>query len=151
MANEQHSDERVRKMDADQFYTNKGGGKYLKGADIAGLEWEVTIKDAFEDKGFNGEPAVAITFNEIEQQLTLNKGNYTMVRENTGTSNTDEWIGKKIILYGTRDQNPEGKMVDVVRIRPPEREVKRVTPGKSKSPSYNKPEFDDDPFPKFKK
>jgi hypothetical protein len=127
-------DERVAKMDADQFYSNKGG-KFLKGADIAGLEWEVTIKDAFEDKDFNGHPAIAITFHEIEQQLTLNKGNYLMVKENMGSSDTDKWIDKKIVLYGTRDLNPKGEMVDCVRIRPPERQVKRVVPGKSKSPS----------------
>jgi hypothetical protein len=138
MANEQHNDpdERVAKMDADQFYTNKGG-KFLKGADIAGLEWEVTIKEAFKDKDFNGHDAIAITFHEIEQQLTLNKGNYLMVKENTGSSDTDTWINKKIVLFGTRDLNPKGEMVDVVRIRPPERQVKRVVPGKSKSPSLS--------------
>jgi hypothetical protein len=128
------NDERVAKMDADQFYSNKGG-KFLKGADIAGLEWEVTIKDAFKDKDFNGHDAIALIFHEIEQQLTLNKGNYLMVKENTGTSETEKWIDKKIVLFGTRDLNPKGEMVDVVRIRPPERQVKRVAPGKSKSPS----------------
>ena len=141
------ADERVAKMNADEFYSNKGG-KFLKGADIADQEWEVTINDAFEDKDFNGHPAIAITFEEIEQQLTLNKGNYLMVKENTKTSDTDEWLGKKIVLYGTRDQNPKGEMVDVVRIRPPEREVKRVVPGKSKSPSYSErnppPPLDDE-------
>jgi hypothetical protein len=123
-------DERVAKMDADEFY-KAGGGKYLKGADIKGLEWEVTIKDAFEDQDFNGKPCIAITFNEIEQQLTLNKTNYSMVKENTGSSETKNWVGKKLTLFGTRDLNPQGVMVDVVRVRPPEREVKRVTPGKS--------------------
>ena len=136
-------------MDADQFYTSRGG-KYLKGADIAGLEWEVTIDDAFEDKDFNGNPAIGISFREIEQQLTLNKGNYLMVKENMGTSITDEWIGKKLVLYGTRDQNPKGEMVDVVRVRPPERKVKRVVPGKSKGKSYderNPPDPLDDEIP----
>jgi hypothetical protein len=147
---ENDNDERVAKMDADQFYSNKGG-KFLKGADIAGLEWEVTIKDAFEDKDFNGHPAIALTFHEIEQQLTLNKGNYLMVKENTGTSQTEKWVDKKIILFGTRDLNPKGEMVDVVRIRPPEREVKRVVPGKSKSASLDErnppPPLDDEiPF-----
>src|SRR3990167_7392401 len=142
-------DERIAKMDADQFYTSRGG-KYLKGADIAGLEWEVTIDDAFEDKDFNGNPAIGISFREIEQQLTLNKGNYLMVKENMGTSITDEWIGKKLVLYGTRDQNPKGEMVDVVRVRPPERKVKRVVPGKSKGKSYderNPPDPLDDEIP----
>ncbi len=35
MENELLNDERVAKMDADQFYQSKGG-KYLKGIDIAG-------------------------------------------------------------------------------------------------------------------
>jgi hypothetical protein len=132
-------DERVAKMDTDQFYSG-GGGKYLKGADIKGLEWEVTIKDAFEDQDFNGKPAVAITFKEIDQQLTLNKGNWLMVKENTGSAKSEDWIGKKITLFGTRDLNPQGAMVDVVRIRPPQQEVKRVTPGKPKDG------LDDAPF-----
>jgi hypothetical protein len=124
-------DERVARMDADEFY-KAGGGKYLKGADIKGLEWEVTIKDAFEDQDFNGKPCIAITFNEIEQQLTLNKTNYSMVKENTGSSETKNWVGKKITLFGTRDLNPSGAMVDVVRIRPPQQDVKRAEPGKSR-------------------
>jgi hypothetical protein len=136
MANEQHNDERVAKMDADQYYTSKGG-KYLKGVDIAGQEWEVTISEAVPEEGFKpGDPArIALSFHEIEQKLTLNKGNYLMVKENTGSSDTEAWIGKKLVLYGTRDQNPQGEIVDVVRVRPPERQVKRVVPGKSKSPS----------------
>jgi hypothetical protein len=129
-------DERIRHMDADQFYRGGGGGKYLKGADIKGQEWEVTIKDALPDKDFNGHDAVAITFHEIEQQITLNKTNYLAVKENTGTSQTDGWIGKKIILYGTRE-DVKGEITDVVRIRMPEPKVRRVVPGKSKSPSYD--------------
>jgi hypothetical protein len=145
---ENEQDRRVRKMDADQFYTSKGG-KYLKGTDIAGQEWEVTIADAQPEAGFKaGDPErIALTYNEIDQKLTLNKGNYLMVKENTGTSNTMEWIDKKLVLYGTRDLNPEGTMVDVVRIRPPEREVKRVVPGKAKV-SNPAPFNDDIPFGK---
>ena len=146
---ETDNDERVAKMDADQFYTSKGG-KYLKGADIAGQEWEVTISDAQPEDGYKpGDPErIALSFHEIEQKLTLNKGNYLMVKENTGTKETDEWIGKKLVLYGTRDQNPAGEIVDVVRVRPPERKVKRVVPGKSKSQSYDErnPPPADEPF-----
>jgi hypothetical protein len=125
-------------MDASQYYTSKGG-KYLKGADIKGQEWEVTISEAVPEAGFKpGDPErIALSFNEIDQKLTLNKGHYLMVVENTGSEDTDHWIGKKIVLFGTRDLNPQGEMVDVVRIRPPERTVKRVVPGKSKSPSYD--------------
>ena len=137
-------------MDADQFYTGKGA-KYLKGVDISGQEWEVTISNAEPEAGFKpGDPErIALSFHEIDQKLTLNKGNYLMVKENMGSSNTDDWVGKKIVLFGTRDQNPQGEIVDVVRVRPPERKVKRVVPGKSKSPSYNEgnpPPSDDIPF-----
>jgi hypothetical protein len=151
MENEQHNDERVAKMDADQFYTSKGG-MYLKGVDIAGQEWEVTISAAAPESGFKpGDPdRIALSFHEIEQKFTLNKTNYLMVKENVGTSDTEAWIGKKIILFGTRDQNPQGEIVDVVRVRPPELQVKRVVPGKSKSKSYderNPPHLDDEiPF-----
>ena len=152
METESEQDRKVRTMDADQFYTSRGG-KYLKGSDIAGQEWEVTISEATPEAGFkSGDPErIALSFHEIDQKLTLNKGNYLMVKENMGTSDTDAWVGKKIVLFGTRDLNPEGVMVDVVRIRPPERKVKRVVPGKSKSPSYNEqnppPPLDDEvPF-----
>jgi hypothetical protein len=141
------NDERVAKMDADQFYKSKGG-TYLKGADIAGQEWEVTISGAEKGKPDDFYP-IYLSFHEIEQTMGLNKGNYLMVKENTGSSDTEKWIGKKIVLFGTRDQNPQGEIVDVVRIRPPEREVKRVVPGKSKASSYdesNPPPNDDMPF-----
>jgi hypothetical protein len=124
-------------MDSDQFYKSSGG-KYLKGDDIAKQEWEVTVSDAVEEPGYkDGPPRIALSFHEIEQKLTLNKINHAMVKENMGTPETDDWIGKKLVLYGTRDQNPQGEMVNVVRIRPPEREVKRVVPGKSKAKSYD--------------
>jgi hypothetical protein len=129
-------DERVAKMDADQFY-KAGGGKWIRGADIRGLEWEVTIKSAFEDRDFNGNPAVALTFEEIEQQLTLNKTNKDMIKENLGSSETNEWIGKKIVLCGVRDLNPRGEMVDCIRVRQNEQEVKRVTPGQPSRYSEN--------------
>ena len=129
------NDERVMRMDADQYY--QGGGQYLKGADIAKQEWECTIKAAYpeEDKFNPGRHKITVEFYEIEQKLSLNKGNYLMVKENLGTSNTENWIDKKIVLFGTRDQDAKGEIVDVVRVRPPEQEVKRVVPGKSKSQS----------------
>jgi hypothetical protein len=79
----------------------------------------------------------------------LNKTNLLMVKENMGSKESDDWIGKKIIIYGTRDANKDGKMVNVFRVRPPEQKVKRTVPGKSKSPSYdesNPPPSDDIPF-----
>jgi hypothetical protein len=139
-------DERIAKMDASQYYTSKGG-KYLKGADIAGQEWEVTISAAAPEAGFKpGDPErIALSFHEIEQKLTLNKNNFLMVVENMGSNETEDWIGKKIVLFGTRDLNPQGEMVDVVRVRPPERAVKRVVPGKAKVASPADPS-DDIPF-----
>jgi hypothetical protein len=146
------NDERIRKMDADQFYTSKGG-KYLKGDDIDGQEWVVTIADAQPEDGFKaGDPQrIALTFKEIDQKLTLNKGNYLMVKENTGTSDTMKWIDQKLVLYGTRDLNPQGEMVNVVRIRPPEREVKRVVPNRAQAKKeaqdkLNPPPSDEVPF-----
>lgn len=144
---ESEQERKVRTMDADQFYQSKGG-RYLKGDDIKGQEWELTISSV--ERGGEGDYyPLYLCFNEIDQMVGLNKGNYVLVKENTGTSNTDEWIGQKIVLYGTRDQNKEGKMVNVFRVRPPERTVKRVTPVKSKPPSYNEsnpPPSDDIPF-----
>jgi hypothetical protein len=127
-------DERIARMDADQYYTSKGG-KYLKGDDIDGQEWVVTIADAQPEDGFKaGDPQrIALTFKEIDQKLTLNKGNFLMVKENTGTSDTVKWIDQKLVLYGTRDLNPQGEMVNVVRIRPPEREIKRVVPNRAQA------------------
>jgi hypothetical protein len=146
------NDERIRQMDADQFYTSKGG-KYLKGDDIDGQEWVVTIADAQPEDGFKaGDPQrIALTFKEIDQKLTLNKGNYLMVKENTGTSDTMKWIDQKLVLYGTRDLNPQGEMVNVVRIRPPEREVKRVVPNRAQAKKeaqdkLNPPPSDEVPF-----
>jgi hypothetical protein len=126
-------DERIVKMDADQFYTSKGG-KYLKGSDIAGQEWELTIKDAQPEPGFKaGDPdRIALTFEEIDQKLTLNINNYRAVKETMGTSETSAWIDKKIVLHGKRDTNPEGVMVDVVRVQIPEPKLKRTVPGKAK-------------------
>ncbi len=120
-------------MDADQFYKSKGG-KYLKASELVGQEWELTVAGV-EEGGEGSFYPLYLAFHEITEIWGLNKGNFAIIKENMGSAETEDWIGKKVVLYGARGPNKDGEMVDIVKARPKEREVKRVVPGKRKGPS----------------
>lgn len=127
------------------------GGTYLKGDELIGCDdLELTVAGV-EVKEYEDGKAILVSFNEIEQKFRIsNQINKTMMVEVTGSKNTDDWIGKPVTLYGTRDQYG-GKTYNVVRVRPP---APKSTGKKfaGKKPQYderNPPPYDDDPQAPF--
>ncbi len=55
-------------------------------------------------------------FKEHEKPLKLNKGMVDVVKALHGSGDTDEWIGKQVILFNTT-QGYQGKDFDVIRIK----------------------------------
>ncbi len=93
---------------------------YLKGEDLIGCDDLVLTVNGVEIREYEDGKAVLVSFEEIEPAFRIsNKINKEMMKLVMGTGETDEWIGKIVTLYGTKDSYG-GKMFDVVRVRPPE-------------------------------
>lgn len=90
-------------VNADEYY-----GNYLKGEDIT-EDITVTIKSIVPEK-IENEEKLTIEFHEIERKtLVLNKTNKDRLKEFFGTSETDKWIDKQIILTTENAFNPSLK------------------------------------------
>lgn len=104
-------------------------GRYLKAIDFPkpGL---LTIKDGtvdvIEDPQNGKCEKDVLWFEEVDQGLVLNKTNASAVVEITGTDDTDQMAGKKLVLYKTTTDFG-GKKVDCIRVRAPKAPPPAVT------------------------
>lgn len=89
--------------------------KYLKASDLNGGEVTVTIKDCIvENLGDDKRPV--LYFAGKEKGVVLNKTNATNISD-AYTPDTDEWVGKKVVLY-TAYVDFQGRSMEAIRIRP---------------------------------
>lgn len=91
------------------------GGDSLKAADLNGAEPTVTIATVTM-KEFDKGNKLVITFVGKKKCLVCNKTNANRIAF-AHTSNTDNWVGKKIQLY-TDLVDFQGKAVEAIRVRP---------------------------------
>ena len=101
-------------MNVNDFEITKG--KYLKASDLDGKP-KLKVVDSIteEEVGADKDIRPIVYFQNEEQGLVLNKTNLTTFREIYGDE-TDEWIGKEIVLYPAKDKYA-GKIVDCIRVR----------------------------------
>jgi len=102
---------------------------YLAAGEFGGKEFELTIsmikKESLQTADGKKQMKWVIYFAETaitakkngtdEKRLVLNKTNAKSIAEKHG-NDSDDWIGKKIILYPTKCQ-AFGKIVDCIRIK----------------------------------
>jgi hypothetical protein len=67
----------------------------------------------------NQEPDVkyVMYFAEQDKGLVLNRTNIQLAAQVCGSNNTDDWIGKKVVLYNDPSIGFQGKLVGGIRIR----------------------------------
>jgi hypothetical protein len=97
----------------DMFPTN-----YLKASDFEDGDTTLTIKRLAKEtigKGKDQKDAWVCYFREEDKGLVLNKTNSNTIAGLYGDE-TDDWKGKKIILYATEVQFQD-RMVDAIRVR----------------------------------
>lgn len=136
----------------------KSNNEYLKAEDIGSEMWTVTIFSADVKTWDNGDRKVVLEFNELENKsLPLNVTNSRAIADIYG-GDTDNWLGKEIMLF-TMPVDYQGKMVQAIRIRAPQkasappRRSTQVDPARDaryESRSYddrNPPPPEDDYFP----
>ena len=94
--------------------------KYLKQDDI-GEGKLVTIKGLRKaNVAPDDEPVEnkwTMLFEELEKPLVLNATNIQLTERACGSDDTDDWIGKQIVLYVDPNVSYGGKIVGGIRVR----------------------------------
>jgi len=86
----------------------------------------------------------AIRFKEFDKPMVLNSTNIRIAEKVFGSDNTDDWIGKEIILFTDENVTFGGELVGGLRFKGKDREPKRVEHPKTGSKFDNM--ADDVPF-----
>ena len=94
--------------------------KYLKKEDVeAGVLYTIT-KVEQQDIGTE-ESGVdmrwTLLFEETEKPFILNKTNILTISSILGSSESDDWVGKSIVLYNDTNIQFKGKITGGIRIR----------------------------------
>lgn len=94
--------------------------KYLKQSDVDG-EVAVTIqkvgKANVAREGDEPDYKWMIRFDELKKPMVLNSTNIKRLAKACASDDTDEWTGKKVILYVDPDVEFAGNVVGGLRIR----------------------------------
>lgn len=108
--------------------------KYLRSDDIEG-EVVVTVKKigqiTMKEKDGSETRKWAVKFEEYEQPLVLNKTNIKRLEKFCG-ADTDEWPGKKVVLYVDHEVQFGSDIVSALRIKA--HHGSKSQPGKSGGP-----------------
>lgn len=96
--------------------------KFLKKEDV-GVDGTVcTIKDVTQEKvGREDDPNAdtkwCLVVKEFKKPMVLNKTNMQRLAKITGSEDTDDWIGQRVILYNDEDVEFRGEIVGAIRVR----------------------------------
>ena len=124
--------------------------KYLKQADVQ-QPMLVTITGfskvnvAQQDEA--PENKWTLAFAEFDKPMVLNTTNIQLLGLATGTDDTDEMVGKKIVLYTDPNVSYGGKLVGGLRIRAVRQKPQAVPVARAVPVAQAEDQFDDDiPF-----
>ncbi len=96
--------------------------KFLKQTDVgAGALMTVESCDQHNvaKQGADPEMKWCLSFSESDKPLVLNSTNIQLCQRVFGSDDTDDWIGKKIVLYTDPNVSFQGKVVGGIRVRAP--------------------------------
>lgn len=109
--------------------------KFLKQTDV-GAGSLMTIESCEQHnvakEGAEPELKWCLSFLEAEKPLVLNSTNIQLCARICGSDNTDDWIGKKVVLYTDPNVSFGGKIVGGIRVRAPKAKV--AAPAKAAPP-----------------
>lgn len=97
-------------------------GKYLKSEDItepALLTIRSIKKVNVAQDGQEAEMKWAMSFDEKDQPMIINNTNIDLAARALGSEDTDDWIGRKIVLYTDPDVMMGSRRVGGLRLRAP--------------------------------
>jgi hypothetical protein len=94
---------------------------YLKASDVKTSQ-KVTISateaETFKDQETGKErDAIVLFFKELEQGVVASRTTLESLAELLGSDETDEWIGKSVVLYNDLNVTFKGKRTGGIRFR----------------------------------
>lgn len=96
--------------------------KYLKQSDFPEPQMLTISKVEMTNVAPQGQPRKArgvMFFERVEKGLVLNKGNLTRAEKALGSDETDDWVGKQIVVYVDPDVEFAGEIVGGIKLRAP--------------------------------
>ena len=90
------------------------GGSFLKADDLKGASPRVTISSV-EVKDFDDGKKIIVHFQGKEKCLVVNKTNASILAENIGSTDTDDWVGHTVQLC-VKKVEFQGKLVPAIRV-----------------------------------
>jgi len=111
--------------------------KFLKQTDV-GSGALLTVSGCTQhnvaQQGAEPEMKWCLSFAETDKSLVLNTTNIQLCEHVFGSDDTDDWTGKKIVLYTDPNVSYGGKLVGGIRVRAP-KIPKTVTAAQKPSPA----------------
>jgi hypothetical protein len=92
---------------------------FFKAGDLPGGVLRARIKNVKREMVGKDERPV-MTFDGQSKSLPLNKTNFAACADAFGSAESNDWTGKEIELVKTRVLDPQGRLVDGVRLRQPQ-------------------------------
>ena len=125
--------------------------KFLKKEDVGGergmLVTIASVKQAnVAMQGADPEMKWTLSFDELDKPMVLNSTNIHMCAKACASDDTDDWTGKKIVLYEDPNVSFGGKLVGGIRVRAPKTQAAPVVPQRKQSAGTFADMKDDVPF-----
>lgn len=95
------------------------GSNYLKASDYPTPALLTVVSVLQEEVGQDKETKVVMYFQSTPKGLILNKTNIGNMIDITSSSDSDHWIGKKVVLYTDSEVRFQGKRTPALRVRAP--------------------------------
>lgn len=104
---------RISEMKSSKFLKRDDVGKGVL-VTVAGVRQHDVAAE-----GAGQEMKWCLELREVEKPLVLNITNMNLMASITGSDNSDDWIGKTVVLYDDPTIQYQGKLVGGIRIRAP--------------------------------
>lgn len=104
--------------------------KFLKKEDVGAgalLTISAVNQQNVAKEGVPPELKWCIEFSEVEKPMVCNSTNAQIIAQITGSPETDNWVGHKIVLYTDPNIQFQGKLVGGIRCRAPRNQPKPGT------------------------
>lgn len=105
--------------------------KYLKQADVPDPVIVTVTKIGKINIAKEGDPPEdkwAVRFKEFQKPMLLNSTNIKLLEKACGSDDTDDWVGKEVILYTDDSVSFGGQVVGGLRIRKQQQAPQRKAP-----------------------
>ena len=130
-----HSREDGMGISLDDVYESK----WLRAKDLGEKPRLMTIREIGTTKFKDGKTQITLTFDETDKPFGCNKTNASNIAKILASRDTDDWIGRQIVLYPTEVEF-SGDLVPAIRIRAPK---KTAPPPRRPNPIPEEIPYDD--------